>query len=453
MDRYFSRKDENRKSSPLTRRDFLMASGTALASVAITGNSAGLPEPVRNGGPERELKSVDTKIAELALDPVSGDLVGIRWKDPEIEIIQEERLGENFRVLLPHPEYEANYFRSRDQKVDSIQESPNGVTCTYRSLRNARETIPVEVRYHIRQVEDRLEFSIEVDNRSDLPLAEVFFGIIGGQQGLADRQDTESLVPGLNSNLADRLFTNFRAGGYGGGNLGIRYDAAGFSYPGYMQMGWIEIFNRKADLGLYYANQDPEPRLSALYFELRPFTKSAVTGDNWATAADLPAGEPIGLTMGWVNFPFTKSATFRSGPVALRVHRGDWHEGSQSYRAWFDQHFVVRRPPSWLRKEMAWQSVILANCEDVVVWKFKDLPKLAADAKKYNVTTFEILGWDMGGIDRGYPQYRPNPRLGTPEEFRQALAEVKKLGVHPLIFSNIQYADTAIPLFKEKLHR
>ena len=88
------------------------------------------------------------------------------------------------------------------------------------------------------------------------------------------------------------------------------------------------------------------------------------------------------------------------------------------YRKWYDQHFHVRRPLTWLRKEMAWQSVIISNCEDVVLYRFKDWPKLAADAKKYDVTTFEILGWNVGGIDRGYPQYTPDPRLGTPEEFR-----------------------------------
>ena len=95
--------------------------------------------------------------------------------------------------------------------------------------------------------------------------------------------------------------------------------------------------------------------------------------------------------------------------------------------------FQVKRPPTWLRKEMAWQSVIISNCEDEVLYRFKDWPKLAADAKKYDVTTFEILGWNMGGIDRGYPQYTPDPRLGTHEEFRQALAEIRRIGVHPLL--------------------
>jgi hypothetical protein len=76
---------------------------------------------------------------------------------------------------------------------------------------------------------------------------------------------------------------------------------------------------------------------------------------------------------------------------------------------------------------------------------------MAADAKKYGITTFEILGWDIGGIDRGYPQYTPDPRMGTAEEFKQALAEMRAIGVHPLIFSNIQVADTATPIFRDRL--
>lgn len=439
--------------SSITRRDFLAASGTALASAAI-GKSGPRPESdAGEGSLGQKPKVVETTNCSLELDPRSGDLIGIHWKNPLVDIIQEPRLGENFRILLPRPEYEANYFYSRDQKVDSIQQHPDGVTCTYKSLHNSRETVPVAVQYHIRQVEDRLEFSIKIDNPTDLPLAEVFFGIVGGQQGLINRQDTESLVTGLNTNLAPELFTNFKAGGYGGGNLGIRYDAAGFTYPGSMQTGWIEFYNRKAGIGLYYANHDAVNRLGGLYFELRPFAKTVVIGDNWPTPEDVPAGQPIGLTMGWLNFPYAKRGVFQAGPVALQVHQGDWHEGSKLYRRWFDQHFEMRRKPTWLRKEMAWQSVIISNCEDVTVWKFKDLPRLAAGAKKYGVTTFEILGWDIGGIDRGYPQYRPDPRLGTPEEFREALAEVRKVGVHPLIFSNIQFADTAIPLFKDKLYK
>lgn len=398
-------------------------------------------------------RKIETPNATLRLDAETCDLVGLDWKKPALQVIGEPRLGENFRLLLPKPGYEAAYFNSREQKVSRIEANTDGAVCSYDSLVREGEKLPVKVRYEIRAVGEQIQFSIKIDNPTDRPLAEVFYGILGGLKGIGNRLETQSLVSSGTENMAPELFYKFQAGGYGGGNLGIRYDAAGFTYPGSMMMGWMDVYNLKAGLGYYYANQDPETRLSALYFEMRPFTKSAVVHDNWPATEDVPQGEPIGLTMGWLNMPYVSKGAFNAGPVALEVHQGDWHIASGIYRKWFDRHFAVQRPPDWLRQEMAWQSVIISNPEDVIVHRFQDLPRLAADAKKYDVTTFEILGWDMGGIDRGYPQYRPNPRLGTPEEFRGALKEISAMGVHPLLFSNIQMADTATPAFKSDLFR
>jgi hypothetical protein len=399
-----------------------------------------------------QMRTVDTSLATLRISEKNGDLVGLDWKDPALPIIAEPRLGENFRILVPQTGYEANYFNSRDQMVSRIEATPDGVLCTYDSLHNQRETLPITVRYRMRVTGGQIQFSIEVDNPTPRKLAEVMYGIVGGQQGIGDRLATESLIPGANVNLAPGIFSRFNGGGYGGGNLGIRYDAVTFTYPGRMSMGWIDFYNRNSGIGYYYANQDPAIRLALLDLEMRPFAKSASTVDSWPTPAEAK-GEPIGVTMGWVNFPYLSEGTFRAGPVALQVHRGDWHTASGIYRSWFDQHFTIARPPDWLRKENAWQSIILSNGEDVVVHRFDELPQLAADAKKYGITTFEILGWDMGGIDRGYPQYRPNPRLGSADDFKNALAAMRAMGVHPLIFSNIQFADTATPIFKNTLHQ
>ena len=358
-----------------------------------------------------EFKTVNTNSYTLRLDARSGDLVGLASKSPAVEVIAEPRLGENFRILLPRPGYEANYFLSREQTA-RLEPRADGVDIVYDRLRNSREEVAVRVRYRIREVAGRLEFSIEVENPTELPLAEVYFGVLGGQQGLGNRHDTDAMIPGGASNLAPDLFRRFSGGDYGGGNLGIRYSAGAFSYPGPMVMSWAHFHNRKTGVGLYYASHDPETRQTSLYCELHPFSKSAVVGDSWPTAEDVPAGEPIGLTTGWLRMPYTKHGTFRAGPIVVQVHRGDWQDATRLYRDWFDQHFAVKRPPTWLRREHAWQSIILSNCEDQVIWRFRDLPRLAAEAKKYGVTTFEILGWDKGGIDRGFPDYTPDPETG-----------------------------------------
>src|SRR5580704_9806091 len=246
----------------------------------------GAPWNTNEVPPQAHIRSVETPAVSLEISEGTGDLVGLHWRNPEFEVIREQRLGENFRLLVPKPGYEAAYFNSRDQNVSRVETLPDGVLCTYESLRNDQETIPVRVRYRIQVVGEQVLFSIEVDNPTDRKLAEVVYGLVGGQQGIGNRLDTESMVPGAEENLAPGLFSRFHGGEYGGGNLGITYDAVGFTYPGTMPMGWMDVFNTKVGIGYYYANQDPETRLTLLYFEMRPFTKSASVKDSWPLPAD-----------------------------------------------------------------------------------------------------------------------------------------------------------------------
>lgn len=396
---------------------------------------------------------VRTECCTLTLDAVSGDLRQIAWHEPALELIREPRLGENFRVLLPLPGQESNYFCSQEQEASAIETDATGVTCTYERLRNGSgEQADVRVEYRIECRENGLEFSVSIDNKTDHPVAEVMFGILGGLHGIGRRAETRSVVPGGHVNLAPNLFHTFPAGEYGGGNLGIRHSACGFPYPGEdgMSMSWASFYNPRKNIGLYFGSHDIETRLTALYLELRPCTTSAVRGSNWPRPADLPGDEPTGLTAGWVNFPYVRRAGVRLGPVRLQVHRGDWRTGSEIYRNWFDTHFPVSEA-DWLRDEMAWQSTILRNPEDVTVHRFSDLPALAEDARKYDVTAFEILGWDVGGIDRGYPDYQPDPALGSRDDFRAALSSVRAAGVKPVVFANLQVADTASEAFQRQL--
>ena len=114
-----------------------------------------------------------------------------------MEIIQEPRLGENFRLRFPRPGYEANYFLSSQQKVSRIEARPDGVTCHYDSLRNEREEIDVSAAYHIRAVEGRLEFSLEIENSSGFARWPKFStASSAARTAWSIAQETESLVPG-----------------------------------------------------------------------------------------------------------------------------------------------------------------------------------------------------------------------------------------------------------------
>lgn len=89
------------------------------------------------------------------------------------------------------------------------------------------------------------------------------------------------MIPGGTSNINGEIFTRFSGGGYGGGNLGITYAACGSTYPGWgLSMSWMEVFNIRKNIGMYYAQHESKIRKATLYYELRPSEKGNVIGDN-----------------------------------------------------------------------------------------------------------------------------------------------------------------------------
>ena len=72
------------------RKAALGRTGSVLAALIYCGVSTHLPAQTR---------TVDTPLAVLRLSENNGDLIGVGWKNPSLEVIGESRLGENFRIV------------------------------------------------------------------------------------------------------------------------------------------------------------------------------------------------------------------------------------------------------------------------------------------------------------------------------------------------------------------
>jgi hypothetical protein len=100
-----------------------------------------------------ELQTFETDHYKLTLDRACN-VVGLDWKTPALQVIQEPRLGESFRIVLPEPGYESNIFKGSEQRAVRIERDPNGVTCYFDQLTNERQTVPVAVQYPLIVVPD-----------------------------------------------------------------------------------------------------------------------------------------------------------------------------------------------------------------------------------------------------------------------------------------------------------
>jgi hypothetical protein len=129
-------------------------------------------------------------------------------------------------------------------------------------------------------------------------------------------------------------------------------------------------------------------------------------------------------------------------PFAMDAFKGDWAAGINCYtKSSKNWNKLPKKMPAWAKEPHSWLQIHINSPEDELRIKFKDLPKIGAECKQYGVDAIQLVGWNDGGQDRGNPSHDPDPRLGTFEELKQAIAEIKAMGIKLILFAKFVWAD------------
>jgi hypothetical protein len=380
--------------------------------------------------------------------PRNGAIRSLLDRTTGADLIAEPRLADSFRLLLPLPGRRANYIAGSAQRLTSARRQGDGLLLRWNGpLRSGSGRYDVSVEMRITLAEGGLRFECDVENRTGLPLAEVWYPILGGLRGLggpAHRAATRVLIPFGYAQEVRELFRDSGACEC----LGITGAERNYDYPGQMSMSWASLYNPEADAGFYFAAHDPLARRKTLRFAIEPGVAHQRAGGDWLRP-DETAGRPLGVTLHWAFFPYTTRGVFRGPPVVLHRHGGNWRESAALYRQWYRRTFpVVDSRSHWVRRETATLDTMFLLPEDVVNLTFKDIPRWGRDARTYGVRTLMISGWHRGGHDRGYPDYTPDPRLGTWNDLAAGLRACHRLGLKVLFFVNYQWADMSGPWYR-----
>lgn len=78
---------------------------------------------------------------------------------------------------------------------------------------------------------------------------------------------------------------------------------------------------------------------------------------------------------------------------------------------------------------------------------------MGEECARHGVKAIQLVGWNDGGQDQGNPSHDPDPRLGTFEELKKAIAEIRAMGVKLILFAKFTWADRATAAFRDGLHR
>jgi len=134
--------------------------------------------------------------------------------------------------------------------------------------------------------------------------------------------------------------------------------------------------------------------------------------------------------------------TYTTPSTHLWAYKGDWHVAADRYRKWFLAHHEIAPHPEWVRHTTGWMLTILKQQNAEIIWPYAAIGREMSDeAEKNGFNLLGLFGRAIGGHDRFYPDYTPDPDMGGEEAFRKGLEEMHARGLRAIVYTNGQLLD------------
>ncbi len=198
--------------------------------------------------------------------------------------------------------------------------------------------------------------------------------------------------------------------------------SATWSYPGMnCNMQWAEFTG--AGKNLYFASHDPQFRWKDFVVKFFPETKK------------------VQFAFGH-HFTCFPGETYTCPEMQVRWMEGDWKAGAKEYSAWYHEAHKMPVKPEWVRRSNGWLLTILKQQNDIIMWDYEEMgTKMADIAEARGLDIIGFFGWTVGGHDRFYPEYDPDPRMGGEEGLREAVRKIHERGLKAVFYFNGQLID------------
>jgi hypothetical protein len=393
--------------------------------------------------------TLENDVLLARFDAATGALIALRSKLTGWDVLRRPELGLSFLIELPLPERHKNYIHGTQQHLSERTVSDDGTSLTFvwknlRSEHGGEHDITFTGTVTLGQ--EGLTFAGQIANRSEYTVAAVCYPCLGDITPAQPGEKLEQLLCGYTSVSRAPLYPTFEnnRGYWGfdflGNNRNYSHEAL-MSMLAHPTQGW------------YVGVHDISMRnMVNTFYRFRPGTVDSYTG--MLPDGDTFAGHTVALELFIVHFPFVNAGeSVCLAPIVLQPYQGGWHEGVDLYRQWRAGWFTRPHIPQWALEPHAWQQFQMNGAEDDLRYRYTDLVEIGRECAEQGVKAIQLVGWNNGGQDRGNPSHDIDPRLGTWEELRDAIATVQAMGVQMILFSKFTWADRSQPWFRETGHR
>jgi len=384
----------------------------------------------------------------------NGALVGLTAVESGWPILNRLHLGLSFRLLVPLSEERRNNpVFGEKQKTTSVETAADGRSATFiwngvTSEHGGQHDIKLTLRVNL--TDRQAIFAMIIENRSAYVVENVYLPYLGDVQHPPDEEWFKTFLYQYATAQEWSLWPTFQnLRGYYGVDYPTQF---GPWSPGVGAPMSPYILLRGAKQGLYIGVTAPSSELVAWHCELRPGYSSSI--DARVPEEPTISGKDVATRFAAVHVPYIMPGETRSlTPIAVEAFQGGWQKGVDIYKQWRNTWLKPPRIPDWAREPHAWQQIHINSPEDELRIPFRDLVKIGEDCARHGVKAIQLVGWNDGGQDQGNPSHDPDPRLGTLEELKEAIAKIQAMGVKVILFSKFTWADRATERFRKDLIR
>ena len=385
----------------------------------------------------------------LEFDRANGALVGLSAVPTGWKILSRPQLGLSFRLLIPVSEEKRNNpVFGEKQSLSQLEIGHDNRSAVFYWDEVTSEyggKLPVRLVLSVSLDDNKAIFSMSVENHSNFVIENVYSPYLGDILHPRDEEWFKTFSHNYGAALERHLWPHYdNLHGY----FGVDYPTQ--FIPGAPMAPFFLLRGEKQ--GLYAGVASPSSELVAWHTELRPGYGSSI--DSRPPEELSISDKEVATRFAAVHVPYIQPGeTRRLTSIALEAYQGDWHHGVELYKHWRDSWYTSPRLPAWAKEPHAWQQIHINSPEDELRLRFTDLPKIGEDCARHGVKAIQLVGWNDGGQDQGNPSHDPDPRLGTWDELKEAIAKIQALGVKLILFTKFTWADRATEWFRGELVR
>ena len=395
-----------------------------------------------------EIVTLETSSLVLGFDRSSGSLVKLYSKASNWNVIKRPKLGLSWRMMLPlegkrnneawgHKQPDAPRCECTDERIVFTWDS---ITTEFGGKMDVKVTAECAVE------NDQAVFRMHLSNRSGCLIENVYYPYIGD---LYRTNNCESMKFEHGSYIAMKTYSMYPIFPNCQGTHSVDYPTLCVEDHINPPMNPFGLISDNNGNGLYLGVAERRMEAATWHAEYLPGWRNS--NDFRVFEEDTAAGKDAYTRFAVGHLPFVAPGDdFDLLAFSMEAYRGSWHTGASCYTKVSKQwNRLPAQTPAWAKEPHSWLQIHINSPEDELRIRFKDLPKIGEECKKYGVKAIQLVGWNQGGQDRGNPSHTPDPRLGTFEELKEAIRQIREMGIKLVLFAKFVWADQSNEDFED----